>query len=219
MNRAEMEPAVRERLLAMALLELEQKGREGIALDQLLTSVEVDEAEFRATFGDLDGCLDEAYEELTGRLERAVRERCRAAADEREPAPSDWPSRVRGGLECLLKTLAAEPRLATVLTRAYPSLGSPQQARYHRFVARFEPLLAPGRAFAGADVELPRHVEALAVGAAEAIVFDQIQAGEARQLEQQAPSILFSVLVPFVGPEAAGAEMEKARQYRLDTGL
>lgn len=214
-----MEPAVRQRLLEQALLELEQRGRDGIVLEHLLESTEVDEGDFAATFGDLDGCLDDAYEDLTARLERTVRERCEAGAERPAPAQSDWPSRVRGGLEALLAVLAAKPRLASALTRAYPSLGSPQQARYHRFVARFEPMLTPGRAFAGADVELPRNVEALAVGAAEAIVFDQIQAGETRQLEQQAPSILFSVLVPFLGPEAAGAEMEKARQHRLDTGL
>jgi hypothetical protein len=52
----------------------------------------------------------------------------------------------------------------------------------------------------------------LAVGAAEAIVFEEIEAGRAAQLPALAPAILFSVLVPFLGPEAASAEMQKARQ-------
>jgi AcrR family transcriptional regulator len=214
-----MEPAVRERLLENALLELEQRGREGIAVEQLLARSGVEEDDFLATFGDLDGCLDDAYEELTAKLVRVARESCEGAPDPSRLERNRWPGRVRHGLEALLAHLAARPRLATALTRAYPSLGSPQQARYHRFVARFEPMLAPGRRFAGADVELPRNVEALAVGAAEAIVFDRIQAGEADELEQHAPSILFSVLVPFLGPEAAGTELAKAQQARVDTDL
>jgi len=62
----------------------------------------------------------------------------------------------------------------------------------------------------GTGVELPREVEMFAVGAAEAIIFEEIEAGRAAQLPVLAPAILFSVLVPFVGPEAASAEMERA---------
>jgi AcrR family transcriptional regulator len=214
-----MEPAVRQRLLENALLELEQRGRDGMAVERLLARADVDEDDFSAVFGDLDRCLDDAYEELTGRLEWAVRERCHRVGGRPEAPRHDWPSRVRAGLEALLSSLAAQPRLAVALTTAYPSLGSAQQARYYRFVARFEPLLAAGRRFVGADVHLPENVETLAVGATEAIVFDQIQAGKARELEQLGPSILFSVLVPFLGPEGAGAEMARAEQSRPETGL
>ena len=52
----------------------------------------------------------------------------------------------------------------------------------------------------------------LAVGAAEAIVFEEIEAGRAAQLPALAPAILFSLLVPFLGPEAASAEMQRASE-------
>lgn len=219
MNRADMEPGVREALLENALLELEQRGRDSLAVEHLLVGADVDENDFITAFGDLDRCLDAAYEELTAGLERAVRDRCEGTGGRSEADRHDWPSRVRLGLEALLSALAREPRLAVVLTSAYPSLGSGQRARYHRFVEGFEPLLSPGREFAGADAELPENVETLAVGATEAILFDQIQAGRAGELEQFGPSLLFSLLVPFLGPKAAGAEMAKAEHFRPETDL
>jgi hypothetical protein len=53
-------------------------------------------------------------------------------------------------------------------------------------------------------------VELLAVGAAEAIIFGEVDAGRAGRLPQMLPEILFSVLVPFMGPDRAADEMRTA---------
>jgi len=105
---------------------------------------------------------------------------------------------------------AGAPAVAALLTRAFPALGPAARARYQEFVESFAPLLAGGRELAGTGAELPREVEMLAVGAAEAIVFEEVEAGRAAQLPGLGPAILFSVLVPFLGPEAASAEMQRA---------
>jgi hypothetical protein len=47
----------------------------------------------------------------------------------------------------------------------------------------------------------------LSVSAAEAIVIERIQAGMTATLPALGPEILFSVLVPFVGPVAATRAM------------
>jgi hypothetical protein len=60
-------------------------------------------------------------------------------------------------------------------------------------------------------VELPGEVEVLAVGAVEAIVMERIQAGETASLPELGPEILFSLLVPFVGPGTANEAMEAER--------
>jgi hypothetical protein len=59
-------------------------------------------------------------------------------------------------------------------------------------------------------------VEMLAVGAAEAIIFEEVEAGRAAQLPGLGPAILFSVLVPFLGPERASVEMERAGRGDLE---
>ncbi len=202
--RTEMEPAAREGLLDAILVELAEKGYSGAALADVLVFSGVSEADFAAEFGDKDACLFAAYEQLTERLTRAVTQGCGGGAE--------WPARVRLGLGALLEELAARPALAQVLIRSFPSIGPKAQARYQAFVEGLAPLLGGGREFSGMGAELPGEVEMLAVGAAEAIVFDEIDAGRAERLPELGPAILFSVLVPFLGPEAASGAMEGAKQ-------
>jgi AcrR family transcriptional regulator len=208
-----MEPAVREQLLDAMLRELGEKGRREISLSGVLAAAGASEAEFAAEFAGVDACLEAAYGQLTGQVAAAVAAGCRAAAE--DPAGGgDWPSRVRGGLEALLAKLAGDPLLAQALIRTFPSLGPAAQRRYHAFVESFAPMLSPGREFSSVDGELPASVELLAIGAAEAIVFEEVASGRTAQLPALGPSLLFSVLVPFLGPIAAAAEMEKAQHSR-----
>ncbi len=177
----------------------------------LLGAADVTEADFAAEYADLDACLADAYERLTARLDAAVRAGCSIGVNWLVAAEIEWPVRVRGGLEALLAELADNPKLARALTRAYPALGPAQQARYQAFVESFAPQFRAGRELAGVEAELPDEVEMLAVGAAEAIVFEEIAAGRTEQLPTMGSSILFSILVPFLGPGAA-AEAERAQE-------
>jgi AcrR family transcriptional regulator len=199
-----MQPAARERLLEAMLSELGEHGYEGLRVGNALSGAGVSRVDFEAEFTDKDACLFAAYEQLTERLTRRTREGCARGGE--------WPARVRQGLEALLEELATAPTTARVAIRSFPSISPEARARYQDFVAGFAPLLAEGREFSGMGAELPVEVEMLAVGAAEAIIFDEVEAGRAEQLPAQAPAILFSVLVPFLGAEAASAEMQRARE-------
>jgi AcrR family transcriptional regulator len=185
------------------LSELDERGYDALGVADVLDGAGVSRADFEAEFADKDACLFAAYEQLTERLARRTTEGCGLGGE--------WPARVRGGLEALLEELAAAPALARVAIRAFPAIGPEARARYQELVEGFAPLLREGRQLSGAGEELPAEVEMLAVGAAEAIVFEEIEAGRAAQLGALAPEILFSVLVPFLGPEAASAEMQRAR--------
>jgi AcrR family transcriptional regulator len=201
-----MQPAARERLLEAMLTELAERGYGAISVTDALTLAGVSKTDFEAEFTGKDACLFAAYEQLTERLTGKTSEGC--------GRDGEWPARVRGGLEALLQELAQAPALARVTIRAFPAISPEARARYQEFVEGFAPLLREGRRFSGVGEKLPAEVEMLAVGAAEAIVFEEIEAGRAARLPDLAPAILFSLLVPFLGPEAASAEMEKAQQAR-----
>jgi hypothetical protein len=47
----------------------------------------------------------------------------------------------------------------------------------------------------------------MAVGAATGLLFDEIQAGRAARLPERLPDLLFALLVPYLGPREAAAEM------------
>jgi AcrR family transcriptional regulator len=198
-----MQPAARERLLEAMLIELAASGHDAMRVADALTGAGVSKAEFEAEFADKDACLFAAYEQLTERLARKTSESCGRGGE--------WPARVQGGLEALLAELAGAPALAAVAIRTFPAIGPEARERYQDFVDGFAPLLREGRELAALGAELPDEVEMLAVGAAEAIVFEEIEAGRAAGLSALGPAILFSVLVPFLGPEAASAEMQRAQ--------
>jgi AcrR family transcriptional regulator len=200
-----MQPATRERLLEAMLSELGERGYEAMSVAEALNGAGVSRADFEAEFADKDACLFAAYEQLTARLARRTTEGC---------ARGEWPARVRRGLEALLEELAAAPALARVAIRAFPTISPEARSRYQDFVESFTPLLREGREFVEGGAELPREVEMLAVGAAEAIVFEEIEAGRAAELGGLAPEILFSVLVPFLGPKAASVEMQRAQREK-----
>jgi AcrR family transcriptional regulator len=197
-----MESAARERLLGAMLDELGEKGYEGIALEDVLVRCGVGLEEFEAEFDDKDGCLFAAYDLLTERLVEKATQECDPEVE--------WPERIRRGLAALLSEFAAQPEMARVLTRAFPSIRPSAYERYMSFQEAFVPFFAEGREFAGVAEELPGEVEMLAVGAAEAIVFEEVEAGRATRLPSMMPSILFSVLVPFLGPDQASVAMRSA---------
>jgi AcrR family transcriptional regulator len=200
-----MEPADRERLLDALLVELAEKGYREMALADSLRLCGVSNTAFEAELVDKDTALFAAYDQLTERLRRRAAEACAGAG-------GAWPQRVHAGLQALLDELGADPRAAFVLIRAFPAISPEARARYQEFVEEFAPMLREGREFVERGEELPAEVEMFAVGAAETIVFEEIEAGRATALPALGPEILFSVLVPFLGPEAASAEMETAKQ-------
>jgi hypothetical protein len=56
----------------------------------------------------------------------------------------------------------------------------------------------------------------MAIGGAEAIVCDEVMADRTEDLPTLLPDILFAVLVPYVGPEAAAAEVANRTSARAE---
>jgi len=197
-----MDAQQRDTLLRAMLEELVGMGYGEASVERAREAAEVSVAEFEAEFDGKDECLFAAYDDLT---ERVV---ARASADCDGSDP--WPDRVRVGLESLLHAVAAYPEMARALTRSFPGIRPAAYERYVALLSRFVPVMREGREYSGVEEELPGEVELLAVGAAEAIIFGEVDAGRAERLPQMMPEILFSILVPFMGPDRAADEMRSA---------
>lgn len=193
----------RSRLLEAMLEELVEKGYPALEVGAAVQRAHLGGAEWTGELPDKDACLMAAFEQLAEQLRAAIGAGCLTG--------SDWPDRVAGGLRALLVRLASRGQMAEALARSFPAIGPAAQRRYHDFVEGLAPLLAEGREAAQSGAELPAEVEILAVGAAEAIIFEQIQTGRTAELEALAPEILFSILVPFLGASAAAEAMETER--------
>jgi AcrR family transcriptional regulator len=194
----------RERLFDAMLLELAERGYEEMVVTDALVRSGISETEFDAAFADKDACLFAAYEQLTGRLIERATERC--------DSDEDWPDRVQQGVEALLSELAASPQMALVVVRSFPAIRPEAHRLYMDFLEAFAPFFRGGRGFSDIPEDLPAEVEMLAIGAAEAIIFDEIMAGRAGGLADMMPAVLFSVLVPFLGPREASNTWQKAKK-------
>jgi hypothetical protein len=199
----------RERLLDAMLEEMAEKGCRGVEVEGVMQKAGVAHCDDIGPPDDANAWMYAAYEHLGKRLVERATMHC----DSEEA----WPERIRAGLETLLEELAARPGVAKVMVRSFPGLRPDAHARYMGVLEAFAPYLAEGRRFSGVAEELPGEVEMLAVGAAEAIIFDEVTAGRAADLPSLMPSILFSVLVPFIGPDKASAAMRSAAERRSNT--
>ncbi len=203
---AVMDTKRRDALLRAMMDELAEQGYREASVVRALEAAGVSTEEFAVEFGDKDECLFAAYDRLAAEVVAKTSVEC----DSAEP----WPERVRVGLETLLAELAAKPKMAQAITRSFPGIRPSAYERYVNLLSRFVPFMREGRDYSEVDEELPGEVELLAVGAAEAIIFGEVDAGRAERLPQMLPEILFSVLVPFMGPDRAADEMRSAAAIR-----
>lgn len=192
----------RKALPEAVLMELAEQEYADFSVLGALARTGYEVAEFEAEFASLDECLFAGYGQLTTGL--VGRSRAAGAAE------AGWPAQVRAGLAALLEELAARPRAARVLVRSFPAIRPAAYELYTHFLSDLATLLSGGRRYSDLGDVLPVEVELLAVGAAESLVFAEIDAGRTERLPQMLPQILFSVLVPFIGPDRATGEMRNA---------
>jgi AcrR family transcriptional regulator len=185
----------RQRLLDTILDAMAESGYRESDFEGDLRRAGIGEGEIAAEFGGRDACLLAAYERLLERLLERVAGRC--------SLEGAWPQRIRAGLEVLLDELASQPEMARVVVRSFPAVQSPAYKVYLNFLGALVPFFEEGRSYSGA--ELPREIETLAVGSAATIVFAEIEAGDVERLPSLMAPILYSILVPFLGPEEAAA--------------
>jgi AcrR family transcriptional regulator len=192
----------RTRLLEAMLEELVEKGYPALEIEDALQRAKLAGGAWSTRSLDKDACLLEAFEGLAGQMRAAILEGCRGGGTR--------PERIAAGLRALLAELGRRAPMAEALARAFPAIGPAAMVHYQAFIESLAPLLTSARKLAD-GIELPTEVEMLAVGAAEAIVMERIQAGAASSLPELGPEILFSLLVPFCGPEAATEAMVEER--------
>jgi AcrR family transcriptional regulator len=192
----------RERLLEAAIRVVAAKGYGATTIGDLTHEASISRTTFYELFDDKEACFlaafDSVVEVLMRRIVRAYE------AEER------WPERARAGLTALLQTLAEEPALARLAMVDVGSVGPAAQRRHRVAMQRLTPLFDEGRDFAPGGHRLPANTSRMAVGGVTGLISDELVGGDAAWLPRLLPDLLFAVLVPYVGPSAAVAEIGHA---------
>ena len=143
----------------------------------------------------------ETYEAAFQRVFAAIDAHC----DGRQP----WLTRVTGGLGAVVELFATDPALADTTAVEALAAGPETRRLYCGAIARLAERLDPGRELAAGE-ELPENVSLMAAGAVAGLIFDEVLAGRAAGLPARLPDLLFTLLVPYLGPQDAAAEVRRA---------
>lgn len=179
------------------------KGYEATTVDDVVEFAGVSREAFDEMFDGKEACFLEAYDAVFDVLVAHVTAAFEAAADE------PWPEQIAAGLGALVELLAAEADIARMAMVEVTAAGEDARERYRALLTRFTPFLEEGRTYSGQGEELPADTARFAVGGATSMIFDEVRAGRGPELRRILPDLVFAVLMPYLGSEAAEDEMRR----------
>ncbi|HEY5815010.1 MAG TPA: TetR/AcrR family transcriptional regulator [Solirubrobacterales bacterium] len=193
----------RERLKEAMVRVSAAKGYEATTVADVVEYAGATQEAFEEIFGDKETCFLEAYEAVFDVLVAHVTAAFEAASDE------PWPEQIAAGLRALVELLSMEADIARMAMVEVTAAGDDARERYRAMFARFTPFLEQGRTWSGQGEELPADTARFAVGGATSMIFDEVRAGRGPELKRILPDLVFAVLMPYLGPEAAEDEMRR----------
>jgi len=190
----------RQTILAAMIRVVGRKGYRETAVADVIEEAGTSRTTFYKHFEDKHDCFLAAYEMLVEQIFNEVVANC----DDEAP----WVARMTEGLTTIVDRFAVDPALARTAVVEVAAAGADARRLHWNAVARFTEYLDAGRELA-AGKELPANISLMSAGAVSGLIFDELLAGRADQLPSRLPDLLFAMLVPYVGPQAAAAEMRR----------
>ena len=191
----------RRSLLEAMVRVVGEKGYRGTSVADVIEAADTSRSTFYKHFEDKHDCFLAAYDMIAERVMGEVVATC--------DGQQSWLARMEGGLMAIVELFALDPFLARTAVVEVIAAGADARRRHWEALARLAEFLEDGRALAG-NRELPNNTATMAAGAVSGLIFDELQASRAEALPGLFPDLLFAMLVPYLGPQAAAVEMRRA---------
>jgi len=162
---------------------------------------------FYELFESKEDCFLAAYDVL---LENLLGDASNAF-EEKPGAP--WAERMEAALDALLEHLASHPDEARFAIVEVLAAGPKALSRRDAALRQFTGFLEAGRS--ETSVELPGITALSIAGGINELLYSEILHGAVGRLPSRLPDLMFWVTLPFLGPEGAAAERERARLAKL----
>jgi len=193
----------RERSLEAMIRVAATRGYEATTVADVVEAAGSSRESFDEMFASREACFLESYDAVIDVLVAHVSTAFESTAGQ------PWPDRVAAALRALVDLLAIESDIARMAMVEVTAVGEEARIRYRAALGRFTPLLDEGRALSTQGDELPADTARFAIGGATSMIFDEVRAGRGPELRRILPDLLFAVLMPYLGPEAAEDEMRR----------
>jgi AcrR family transcriptional regulator len=179
------------------------KGYETTTVADVIEAAAVNRETFDEMFASREACFLEAYDAVIDVLVAHVSTAFESTVGQ------PWPDRIATGLRALVDLLASEHDIARMAMVEVTAVGEDARIRYRAALGRFTYFLEEGRTVSPQADELPADTARFAIGGATSMIFDEVRAGRGPELRRLLPDLLFAVLMPYIGPEAAEDEMRR----------
>lgn len=193
----------RERLLEAMVRVAAAKSYEATTIDDVTEAATVSRETFDSMFASKEACFLEAYDAVIDVLVAHVSTAFESTVGQ------PWQDRIAAALRALVDLLAAEHDIARMAMVEVTAVGEDARIRYRAALGRFTYFLEEGRTASPQGEELPADTARFAIGGATSMIFDEVRAGRGPDLRGLLPDLLFAVLMPYLGPEAAEVEMRR----------
>jgi AcrR family transcriptional regulator len=190
----------REEILAATILVVGRKGYRDATVADVIAEAGITRTAFDEHFEEKHDCFLAAYDMAVERLFAEVDGSC----DRRR----SWLERVREGLAAIVDLFVLEPELARIAVVESTIAGPDARRRHWNAISRFTEYLVEGKGLANGR-KLPASISLMSAGAVSGLIFEELLAGRPAELPALLPDLLFAVLVPYIGPRAAAAEMRR----------
>jgi AcrR family transcriptional regulator len=190
----------RQLILAAMIRVVGAKGYKDASVADVIEEAGTSRTTFYKHFDDKHQCFIAAYEMLVEQVFSEVVANCDGEAP--------WLSRMTDGLTTIVDRFAVDPALARTAVVEVAAAGADARRLHWDAIARFTEYLDAGRELAGGK-QLPENISLMSAGAVSGLIFDELLAGRAAELPARLPDLLFAMLVPYVGPRVAAAEMRR----------
>jgi AcrR family transcriptional regulator len=195
-----LESSRRQDILAAMIRVVGAKGYKETSVADVIEAAETSRTTFYKHFEDKHDCFLAAYQMLVEQVFGEIVANCDGEAT--------WTARMTTGLTTLIDRFADDPQLARTAVVEVAAAGAEARQLHTDAIARFTRYLDAGRELAPGR-QLPENISLMSAGAVSGLIFDELLAGRAEQLPDRLPELLFAMLVPYVGPQVATAEMRK----------
>lgn len=179
------------------------KGYEATTVADVVEAAGVSRETFESTFVGKAGCFLEAYDAVIDVLLAHVSTAFESTVGQ------PWQDRIVAALRALVDLLASEHDIARMAMVEVTAVGEDARIRYRGALGRFTYFLEEGRVASEQGDELPADTARFAIGGATSMIFDEVRAGRGPELQRILPDLVFAVLMPYLGPEAAEDEMRR----------
>ena len=179
------------------------KGYETTTVADVIEAAAVSRETFDEMFTSREACFLEAYDAVIDVLVAHVSTAFESTVGQ------PWPDRIAAALRALVDLLATEHDIARMAMVEVTAVGEDARIRYRAALGRFTYFLEEGRTVSPQADELPADTARFAIGGATSMIFDEVRAGRGPELRRLLPDLLFAVLMPYIGPEAAEDEMRR----------